>query len=295
MAYKSPFHFLPPDTVTTPVDPMVIQRAKKKLLAEFEVDDKGVAGFSKNDLLQWFDNLKPEELQFHKYIYNNKTLLEFLEHGKVTPGDWHTGIPDDASLQHFVLSRVQQQYDHLFAEAFRAADNKRIKELSRFSLPDIEKKGRYYYTGTLNLLTSYYHQLLQLTREWNAAREPQVREFISLPFLFILPALPPYFQAMRDEFSVTIIRFAAELCDDKFKQRAFAQELANVSRTLAPSASALSTIESLEKEKIFNEKSESATSSSSTSEGSSKKGCVTVVIVIFVLITLLRILLSALG
>lgn len=294
MAYKSPFHFLPADTATTPVDPMVIQRAKKKLLAEFEIDDKGVAGFSKNDLLQWFDNLKPEELRFHKYIYDNKTLLEFLEHGKVTPGDWHSGLPDDASLQHFVLSRVQQQYDHLFAEAFRAADHKRIKELSRFSLPDIEKKGRYYYTGTLNLLTSYYHQLLQLTKDWNKAREPQVREFMSLPFLFIIPTLPPYFQAMRDEFAVTIIRFAAELCDDKFKQREFAQELANISRTLAPSASALSTIESVEKEKIFNEKSESSAASSS-SEGSSKKGCIAWVVAIFLLLNLLRILVSAMG
>jgi hypothetical protein len=291
MAYRSPFHFLPPDVLTTPVDPLVIQRAKKKLLAAYEVDDKGITDFSKNDLLQWFDNLKPEELKFHKYIFDHKALLDFLEHGKVTPGDWHSGLPDDAALQNFILTRVQQQYDQLFAEAFRTADHKRLKELSGFHLPDIEKKGRYYYTGTLNLLTSYYHQLLQLTNDWNASREPQLREFITLPFLFIIPALPPYFQSMRDEFALTIIRFAADLCDDKFKQRSFAQELANVSRTLAPSPTALSTIEAIEKEKIFNEKSPD----SSSSGGSNRKGCIAWAIAIFLLLNLLRILLSAVA
>lgn len=286
MGYKSPFHFLPIEISATPLDHSVVQRAKKKLLAEFELQDS-IAGFSKNDLLQWFDNLNAEELTYHKYIYENKPLLIFLEEGQVTPGDWIESLPNDSALQSFVFKEVQQQYDQLFTEAFRNSAPPRIKELSSFALPDIEKKGRYYYAGALNLLTANFHQLLLISRNWDVVHEPQLREFMSLPFFRLFPVLPPYFQAMRDEFAITLIHLAEQLCEEKFKQFQLAKDVALMSRAIGPSDKALGTIMLIEKKKILTKGNNEA-----IPEKKSKRGCVAWVILIFVLLNLLRILIS---
>jgi hypothetical protein len=290
MAYKSPFHFLPIGGITTPLDPVVIQRAKKKLLAELELSEQNIVDFSKNDLLQWFDNLKAEELAFHRYIFENKSLLNFLETGTVTPGDWTQTLPVDQALQHFVLREVQKQYDHLFAEAFRSSDSQRIKELSAFTLPDIEKKGRYYFSEALNLLTAHYHQLLQFTKNWEPQQESQLREFLSLPFFSIIAILPSYFQAMRDEFAVTLMQLGEKVSDEKHKQYALAKEIAQMSRAIGPSAAVRVTIGQIEKEKILSRKTEEP-----AVEKKGRKGWVAWVIFIFLLLNLLRVLISALS
>lgn len=286
--YRSPFHFLPSDALKFPLDPIILLRAKKKLLAELEISDESTGDFSKNDLLQWFDHLKQEELLHHKYIYDHPSLLKFLEEGKVTDSSWTISLPQDTELQEFILALVEPQFDHLFEEAFREGDVARINELAALSLPNKEKRGRHYYHSTLQLLTANYHQLLELTKEWTPHREPELRELMSSSFFLLLPHLPVYFQPMRDEFAMTLMRFAEDPVNEKYKLKKLTTDLVMLSETLGASAAAQEVINA-KKTKLFLDQ-----PTDSASEKKKGKGCLIWIIVIIVLANILRLIISVL-
>ncbi len=287
--YQSPFHFLPSDALQFPLDPVILLRAKKKLLAELEISDQPTGDFSKNDLLQWFDHLKQDELLHHKYIYDHPSLLKFLEEGKVTDSYWITSLPQDIKLQEFILALVEPQFDHLFGEAFREGDVARISELAALSLPNKEKRGRHYYNSTLQLLTSHYHQLLELIKEWTPNRESELRELMSSSFFMLLPHLPAYFQPMRDEFALTLIRFAEDPVNEKYKLKKLTTDLVVLSAKLGASAAAQEVINA-KKTKLFLDQ----PTVTGVSEKKNGKGCLIWIIVIIVLANLLRLIVSIL-
>lgn len=213
--YKSPFHYFPPASQQQEFGPLEIQRAKKRILAEAELKgNDSNSRASANELLQWLDNIKPEELRYHHVIFKNKPLLQFLEEGIIAKESCHLQFAESTSepaLQNFVSALIQKQYDFYFAEAFRNKDLEKIRELSKFQLPDLDKKGRYYYAATTSQLSAYYHQLLQITRNWAPQHEQQLLDFLRLPLFDLLRALPPYFQPMRQEFANLLLEFSRVL------------------------------------------------------------------------------------
>jgi len=215
MAYLSPFRYLPADAVF-PVDALVMQRARKKLLAEFDLGSTEVQGMSKHDALQWLDNLNADELGYHKLIYDRPAILMFLEKGEVSKERWYEGLPSDDRAGSFIQGLVQHQFNSLFSDAFQKNDVTRLWTLATFDLPEVDKKGRYYYSGAMNLLTSYYHQFVDIAQKANT-NAALLQQFLDQPFFGSMGALPPYFNAMRNEFAITLLQTAEKLTDDEVK------------------------------------------------------------------------------
>src|SRR5690242_16818532 len=111
MGYYSPFHFLPADIDMENPDQATLQRAKKKLLAELEIDENALGGMTKDQMLKWFDSLNPLELKYHHFIYHHKPLLNFLEQGSLRPNNWYMQLHAPPEIQDFILPKIQQQYD----------------------------------------------------------------------------------------------------------------------------------------------------------------------------------------
>jgi hypothetical protein len=234
MAYQSPFRYLPHD-VTIPIEPLVLQRAKKKLLAEFDLGSAGVQSTSKNDALLWLDNINENELAYHRAIYDRPAILQFLESGQVWDLHWYNALPEDDRLRAFIQGLVQQQFNTLFSNAFQADDVVRLQELSKFELPEIEKKGRYYFQGAMNQLTGRYHQLADLAKNSTTAGASALHQFAGQSFFKTLQALPPYFTAMRNEFANTLLQASEKLAADEVQAYTEASYLAARARLVAVS------------------------------------------------------------
>gem|GEM_PF-1733962 len=222
MAYYSPFRLLPTDT-TFPVDPIVIQQAKKRLLAEFELGSASVAGMSKHDALEWLENLDPDELYYHKLIYERSVILNFLEKGKASPERWYTFLPADDKARAFIQNLVQQHFDTAFAKAYRENNTARLVQLGKFELPELERKGRFYFATTMSQITGYYHQLLALAQNLDKDKDKNtiqaLEQFVQGRFFKTMGSLPPYFDAMRNEFARTLLQAAKTLASDEVKAK----------------------------------------------------------------------------
>jgi hypothetical protein len=72
-----------------PLDPRLIQRERKKLLAELELGDGETlnlngSSFTKNQLLEYFGELEQERIvKYHLAISEDPTLLQFLQTGTI--------------------------------------------------------------------------------------------------------------------------------------------------------------------------------------------------------------------
>jgi hypothetical protein len=291
MHYYSPFHFLPADLDISTIDATTIQRAKKKLLAELELDERALGGMTKDQMLKWIDSLNSTELTYHRFIYQHKTILNFLEHGAIANDEWYQDLPPGGDLHTFIIPLVQRKYDQLFTEAFKNADADSIKRLSTFQLPDLHSRGRYYYAGALNLFTAHYHQLLQLITDWHPARQKELEEFLSLPIFSIIPQLPSYFTSMRDEFALTLAKFAAQQCEKPTQESVqLAKHVLLVTSALGASEEATKAIDSIRKNKINTDETAAVDPSIKDDTEGTRKGCTRAFIIFFVIITLIRLI-----
>src|ERR1700743_2734904 len=88
MRYVSPA-FLFGTAFQLPLDAKMIQRERKKLLAELELggsDDLDVDGrrFTKNELIDYFEELQHENIAaYHQAVSRDPILLKFLQAGSI--------------------------------------------------------------------------------------------------------------------------------------------------------------------------------------------------------------------
>lgn len=294
MAYQSPFRYLPSD-VTFPIDPVVVQRARKKMLAEFELAGPGVQGLSKHDALRWLDTLSAVELYHHKLIYDRPVILEFLENGNVSGERWYHTLPADEAATTFILSQVQQQFNALFASAFQANDIERLEQLKAFELPELEKKGRYYYSGAAHAFGAQYHQLTALVQNVSADTVNELSAFVSQPFIRTMAILPAYFDSMRNEFASMLLQAVPNLTDDKVRATSVAYSVAAAARSVAASAELKATAKRTANQHVEGRTLSGASTHGTTDASPPKKknyGCIIAAVIVFVV---LRLLLTLLG
>ncbi len=174
----------------------------------------------------------------------------------------------------------------------------RLQELGKFDLPETDKKGRYYYSGAMNLLTSYYHQVVDIAQK-ASANAALLQQFLAQPFFKSIVALPPYFNAMRNELAITLVQAAEKLTGDDVKdhQKDYyaASLLVTTARSIA--ASAKITTQANEMLSDFVGKTDGTPRAIKHPDAheepkKSYRGCI---IAGFVIITLLRLLMMALG
>jgi hypothetical protein len=92
MLYLSPSSLLG-EAIPQPFDKKAIQLARKKLLAELELNegnDLQIRGrsYGKSDIINYFEDLLKENvLEYHAAISQDKVLLVFLEEADIQPGE----------------------------------------------------------------------------------------------------------------------------------------------------------------------------------------------------------------
>lgn len=265
------------------------------MLAEFELGSALVQGMSKHDALQWIETITVEELNYHKLIFDRPVLLDFLEQGHVSGDPWYTTLPPDEGARNFIFGLVQQQFNVLFASAFESNDIGRLQQLKRFELPELDKKGPYYYAAAANLFTAYYHQLTPLVQDFTREKVIALKEFGEQPFIRTIAALPSYFDAMRNEFASTLIQAVEKLADDDVGARAEAHSLSKIARSIAVSEDIKATAKRLANQHVegYNPAGISPTEQGSTHAAPSKRryGCIIAAIIVFVVLRLLMMLL----
>lgn len=108
MQYISPLHFLELSAAGSTIDKKDLLLAKKKLLAELELNDgKGIVingkERTKNDIVRFFDDLQQTaDLSYHTAIYQDKVLLKFLEYNTLEKKDRFASNPlyaDEAFIE----------------------------------------------------------------------------------------------------------------------------------------------------------------------------------------------------
>jgi len=279
------------------LDPLIVQRGKKKLLAEFDLGAGSLQGISQHDALQWLENISSDELRYHKLIYERPVILNFLEHDEVSGDPWYATLPDDDRARAFILGLVQQQYNALFAKGFQSNDIQRLEQLKAFELPELDKKGRYYYSATANLFTSYYHQLNALLQDFSPEKVNAFRAFGEQHFFETIASLPPYFDSMRNEFANALLQAADKLADDSIKAVDVAFMLSNIARAVAASREIKETARRFSNQHVegrtFAGNSPSRQSTSLPDAAPRKKnyGCIIAAVIVFVVIRLLTMLL----
>jgi hypothetical protein len=201
-------------------DTAAVSLLRKKILAELELTaDKVLAingeGFSKNDLLLFFDRLKNKtELYFHQEITSDPVLSEFLATGIITGLFTDKALYKDKSF----LSFIAPFYEPLFTTAVLSSlQQQRVVPL------------QYLFTNPVLLdgerMKRSYDKIFRLLKEQHAkvervrialsknGSEPweQLEPYIDHTQVELLNALPDAFHMQRSDYGILLINLALEL------------------------------------------------------------------------------------
>jgi hypothetical protein len=127
MLYLSPSSLFG-EVIPQPFDKKAIQLARKKLLAELELNEENdlqIRGrsFGKNDIINYFDDLlKDNVLQYHAAISQDIVLLTFLEEAAIRPGQRFDKNPlyADASFIRWISTWFTASFRRLTLECFKS-------------------------------------------------------------------------------------------------------------------------------------------------------------------------------
>lgn len=226
--YLSPFEALqiePEDDL----DVKAIQRAKKLLLQELELNDGKVPWLGDYELdrskaLVLDDELlDPAKAQHHQYIFENKRLLRFLTHGDTQhfayldeyfPEDRPDLLDEDSDFLAFLSKPFAQQYDSVLTRAIDECHLPTIQALFEGRRLVLQEDEDLCFENTSRRVSALVEKVKALAEDGHA-RKPDlgtVERFLqenSLPELFNL--LPPPFATQQDQ-AVAAIRGLAIDC-----------------------------------------------------------------------------------
>jgi hypothetical protein len=128
MLYLSPSSLFG-EAIPQPFDKKAIQLARKKLLAELELNegnDLQILGrsYGKNDIINYFENLlKDNVLEYNAAISRDRTLLVFLEKAAIHAGERFDKNPmyTDESFIRWISPWFTESFSHLILECFRSS------------------------------------------------------------------------------------------------------------------------------------------------------------------------------
>lgn len=222
MKYLHPFAFLekmnsgPVDTGDT----AALSLLRKKMMAELELTAEKVLWidgqpFSKNDLLQFFDELQsPITLPYYQQIDQDTVLLTFLTTGKLT-GLFHDNPVYKAPR---FITFISPYYEPLFTgavlQSLKTQDVAMLQLLFANPLlidaPDRNKSD-----GKIFRALEAQYQVVETETakrqsytdsNWQAAAS-----YLTLQYIHVLNALPELFQETRNEWGLLLINFSLML------------------------------------------------------------------------------------
>ena len=222
MKYRNPLALLEKmnGAAIDATDPAAVSLLRKKILAELELTDDKVLvidgeGFSKNDLLLFFDSLKNKtELHFHEEIKSDPGLSEFLATGMLAGLFADNALYKDNSF----LSFIAPFYEPLFTTAvLTSLQQQQVLTLQYLFLNPVLLDGE--------RMKRCYDKIFRLLKEQRTKVErtrtvlakdhrdlsQEVDQYIGHTQVQLLNALPDAFHMQRSDYGIAVINLALEL------------------------------------------------------------------------------------
>lgn len=196
--------------------PAQLRKAKKELMAEFELQEAaqiaiGNVKLSKSEVLAFFDELEEKEIRdHHKELQQMPVLLSFLDKGetdmfaeKKYAEVIHT-LEENADFQQFVTPFYCYQFNRLLLQAFKQKNEDQLQVLLR--QPNwIKLSDRHAcFDGTykqLQLEVEGVKRLAESLEHGNQAPGPEVQDAIDENWIHLLNMLPDSFDGLINAYA----------------------------------------------------------------------------------------------
>jgi hypothetical protein len=215
MSYTSPFKLPFLSELNSSFDPQSLRLVKRKLLAEFELNNNNNLSFngksySKNDILTILEQLEEDsKSSYHFFIFQHKELLAFLETGTVPAGFefinssyFHTQEFID-----FIAPYFTEVYSNALVEAVKNNNYQRVELLKHFE----EAVGRMSmddcYRKTYRLISQLTNDITEAAERMKISKyfHSSYDNFLHGSRIKTFNALPEYFQEVIDDYLYAII------------------------------------------------------------------------------------------
>ena len=217
---------LPGLHTSTGIEPGLLRKAQKELMAEFELNETALISLgnqqlSKSEVLALFDSLQDEKIRaFHQRLNEMPTLLAFLEKGNLAffqeknYQEFLSAVKSDADFSRFLAPFYAFQFDALFLQYISRRDEDELK--SMLSQPLWLELGEQSacYAGADRYLQRQLEGLRQLAssiEHGNKAPGPEVQEAVDENWIHILNLLPAAFDGLIQAYAKALEKLALGL------------------------------------------------------------------------------------
>lgn len=236
MQYINPYELLnlTADNLSS-VDSSTVSKAKRKLLAEIELNDNNSirhngCELTKSDCLRAIDDIdNPDKKEFHYFIYQNEHLNKFLTSGKLSFFDNYQfesiyKLPD---FLDFISPFFCEQYDKVLSENYKTGNKEAVKKILLVKPITNETYFEKCFKSTYSFIRSVDNDInkviKEIENEQNSFIEKEfnglatvISEKVNVPLLNLLPT--SYFQSLRNQVAQTIRNLARDINNDPFNK-----------------------------------------------------------------------------
>ncbi|MEL7531547.1 MAG: hypothetical protein AAFN10_09580 [Bacteroidota bacterium] len=222
MAYLNPITLLNLDLAGAEEQPASewLKREKKRLLAEFELQDSPVITINEREIdratvLKLFSSLEDHsEWQNHRLVAERPALQAFLEEASLDlfySGDINLLQATTDEFRTFIAPHFATSYNKRLLHAFRQIDKEEIEIMSVQPLPIPTTHLAACYKDTyrnLHRRVSEIEALSQKVESEKAQPGGEVQEWCDEILIDVLNQLPAYFEGMRDRYGLALEELA---------------------------------------------------------------------------------------
>lgn len=222
MAYLNPISLLNLDLAGVENQPASewLKREKKRLLAEFELQDSPVIRINDREIdratvLKLFSSLEDQSVWgHHRLVAERPTLQAFLEVASLDlfySGDVHLLQTTPEEFQVFIAPHFASSYNKRLLHAFRQLDKEEVEILSVLPLPIPNTHLATCYKDTYRNLHRRVSEIEALSQKVDTEKaQPggEIQEWCDEILIDVLNQLPAYFEGTRDRYGLALEELA---------------------------------------------------------------------------------------
>ncbi len=221
MAYINPIELLDLGE-TQDLSPTLIKREKKRLLAEFELNDAveievGNQSLDKARLIQLFEELENEELRaFHLKIYQHQSLHRFLAEANLDlfyDQQIHALQGQTADFLQFLAPHFAKPFNQRLLNAIRQKDLDETRVLCQVPLPIPVAYQAACFQNSYRYLHEQINEIDALSQRMEEGEAPsgKIQEVCDEMLIDLLNLLPAYFDGVRDRYGLALESLALQV------------------------------------------------------------------------------------
>ncbi len=221
MSYLNPLSALGlrPDQLRQAPDKEWLKKEKKRLLAEFELNQDSVIELKgqtidRTTVLKLFESLEQnDQWDWHLRVFQQPKLLAFLEESSLAlfySGDITLLQAEPDGFRAFIAPHFAAAFNERLFHAFRQKDEEEIQIMVTHLLPIPSTHHAACFKDTYRHLHSKIVEIEAHTQQIldGATPKTEVQDWIDEMLISILNLLPEYFQGIRDRYAVALEELA---------------------------------------------------------------------------------------